>query len=150
MSNTVSETALIKRIRRELMHWHWRLVVARCDWAKKDQNPGSLYLIDANGNIQDRQCDLINLARVLRVLGEGEEVVGCDMALANPGRTPLAAAQVAAAVAEGTGIGATSGDTNPLPWSRVRNVETGDHGLVDQEGRIWISWHQGAKGRHTW
>lgn len=85
MNLSTSHNAVTKRIRRALRRWNWTLVVARGDRYRNDQHLGSLYLIDANGNVQDHHCDLMTLAKDLRVLGKRETLEGCPLPQAEAG-----------------------------------------------------------------
>jgi len=149
MNNTVSQAALIKRIRRALRRWRWSLVVARGDWYRNDQDLGSLYLIDANGNVQDHHCDLVILARDLRVLGEGEIVDGYDMPQVVAGRTMVAVGSADGDAAEVAGImvsiGKVAADVTQVSKGDPHRVE-----MKDDQGHVWLSAHRVNKVRHTW
>lgn len=77
--NTISQSALIRRIRRALHHWNRRLVIARGDDAKVERGLGRYYLVDGNGNVKEHHCNLPNLARDLMVLRAGEALNYSDL-----------------------------------------------------------------------
>jgi len=141
----------LERIHPALAHWGWHLVEARDDWFQDDQKIRAFYVIDANGAVVEPYFDLNALAMDLRVLGEVETIECCDMLLAVPGRATEAAVATDPLAAEVAALTAAIGDTNPIAGGQAgRKEDVHRAGLVDEEGRRWVSWHHQAKVPYTW
>lgn len=74
MSRSITRSALVKRIRRVLRHWNWRLLTPRCSALKADPELGRYNIIDSNGNLREVHSDLMELARDLGVIRDWEVV----------------------------------------------------------------------------
>ena len=72
MNRTVSRNALIKRVRRALWRWNWRLEISPGQQA--DREGGRYCLVDSKGNLKGRHYVLEDLAKDLWVLRDGEVV----------------------------------------------------------------------------
>jgi hypothetical protein len=72
------------------------------------------------------------------------------MPIAEAGCTTEAVGLAEGDAAEVAAIMALLGDRNPMAGGQVMKADAGDHGLVDDQGRAWVSWPDQAKVPYTW
>jgi len=142
--------ANLEQIRPALERCGWHLVDAGDGWLENGKKMRTLYVLDENGDVLDHYWSLIDLARDLRVPGEREIVDACNLPLGVAGRASEAMEPAEGDAAEVDAIMALLGDSNPMAGAQVLKEDAGDHGLADEDGCKWVSWHHQAKVPYTW
>ena len=141
----------LEQIRPALEHRGWHLVDAGDGWFQNGKKMRTRYVLDEHGDVVGHYFDLVTLARDLRVLGEVETIECCDIPLAVPGRATEAMEATDPLAAEVAALTAAIGDTNPMAGGQAgRKDDVHRAGLVDEDGRRWVSWHHQAKVPYTW